>query len=261
MIAVPVFACVPLMWPHHYDLPAVRIAQLSASSCDRQTEFDQVAVLTGDPGTICVSGLINKDSARRFLALPILDRQTIIIKSRGGSVEDALDMADVIVQKHLNVVVNTICASSCANYLFPAGASKIVLDGGVVGYHGGPALDMPWRYIGPSEMKDHAATHEVDFLRKIIRRQMDFFLHIGVSPRLIYDFPLTGESALVPASTGRLWEFGPDTLREKYGVRNIIYFQTPDQADFRTWLKSYIFDMPCKSVRTDVWMCTNGLLS
>jgi len=196
------------------------------------------------------------------LALPLNDGDTVVLKSLGGSVEDALDIADVFEQKHLVAVVNGYCASSCANYIFVAAAAKIVLDGGVVGFHGHPpdALDVKqWTYIGPPTQRDAAFADTVTGWRRLLSRQAAFFTRIGVNPNLIRDYPLGTPPALFPQETA-VWEFGPSTLHDKYGVTNILYFQTPDHAGLRTRMRSYIFGLPCRSMTKDVWMCTGGLL-
>jgi hypothetical protein len=87
--------------------------------------------------TVLFNGDIYRKSADEFLAViaahPV---RRVIITSGGGHVGPALDMAEVIFQKKIDVEVPIICLSSCANYIFPAGHNKIISSVGLVGWHG-----------------------------------------------------------------------------------------------------------------------------
>ena len=87
--------------------------------------------------TVLFNGDIYRKSADDFLSViaahPV---RRVIITSQGGHVGPALDMAEVIFQKKIDVEVPIICLSSCANYIFPAGHKKIISSVGLVGWHG-----------------------------------------------------------------------------------------------------------------------------
>jgi len=57
------------------------------------------------------------------------------IDSPGGDLESALEIAKIIKNHHLNLIVDGKCFSACANYLFPAAAIKTVLPGSLVAIH------------------------------------------------------------------------------------------------------------------------------
>ena len=59
----------------------------------------------------------------------------IAVNSPGGDMASALEIATLIKNRQLNLVVDGRCLSACANYLFPAAANKIVLPGSVIGIH------------------------------------------------------------------------------------------------------------------------------
>lgn len=59
-----------------------------------------------------------------------------ILNSVGGNALEAMRIASVMSDMKLNTVVSDICASSCANYLFLAGNKKIIMQHGVVIWHG-----------------------------------------------------------------------------------------------------------------------------
>ena len=52
-----------------------------------------------------------------------------------------------------------------------------------------------------------------------------------------------------------VWEYGPDTLRDKFGIKNIVYFLAPDKAGLFGRVSSYFDSMHCKPDGTDVWFC------
>ena len=137
LVALPFLAVIIVVLSHHiYDTPTVKAARAADNACGMQN-FGQDHVSIAAPNVVCFFSPIDESSAKRFLALPVTDGSMMVLRSSGGVNEAALDMVDRIMAKHLVAVVDSKCLSACANYLFPAAASKIVLDGGIVGFHGG----------------------------------------------------------------------------------------------------------------------------
>jgi len=258
-----VLAMVPIFAPSHYALPGVQAAQAAQSKCIAQ-HWGQDHVSTAGPGVICFFGYIDDASAKNFLSLPIRDGSMLVLRSMGGSVEAALDMADVIVAKRLVAVIDAKCLSSCANYLFTAAAAKIVLNGGVVGFHGGPVADGPVTIkIIDASGKSRASTPEETAklvaltyknTQQMLIRQARLFHDMGVNPDVMYHSPLKRYAAQFHFENS-VWEYGPDTLRDRFGVRNILYFQTPDRAGFFTRIRSYLSLLPCRVDSPDVYFC------
>jgi len=59
----------------------------------------------------------------------------MVVGSDGGSVEEAMAMAEVIRANSFFVVVDQECASACAAILYPAGRHFMLLDSGRLGFH------------------------------------------------------------------------------------------------------------------------------
>lgn len=59
----------------------------------------------------------------------------IFLNSEGGDAEEGLRIANLLLPNKLHVIVDGVCASSCANYLFTAGNIKEIRNGWV-GFHG-----------------------------------------------------------------------------------------------------------------------------
>jgi hypothetical protein len=94
----------------------------------------------GDP--ITLAGMITPDT---FLALKdrlihssATNKTLVVTESGGGSWESALALGILIHQHGWNVEVVDLCASSCANFIFPAGKEKYLHDKALLLFHGGP---------------------------------------------------------------------------------------------------------------------------
>jgi hypothetical protein len=256
LVVIPVLAAVPLFMPAQYDLPTVQAAQKAKDKCVKQSLPRNHQVATAGPDIVCFYEGITAESSKSFLALPIKDGSILVLRSFGGDAASALDMADVILAKHLVAVVDTVCVSACANYLFTAASVKIVLDGATVGFHGAPNSNTGLKYNGPPEYRALAMAQFQSYFKKLLDRQASFYARIGVNFALVSDNPLRVHRAEFDRRGG-FWEYGPDTLRDKFGVRNIIYFQTPNQADLLTGFRSYLTGYNCTLDRPDVYFCAN----
>jgi hypothetical protein len=62
--------------------------------------------------------------------------RTLQIRSGGGEVGNAIDIARWVHRNGVAVVVDGACFSSCSNYIFPVGREKHIVAGGIVGWHG-----------------------------------------------------------------------------------------------------------------------------
>lgn len=62
----------------------------------------------------------------------------LIITSTGGDLYAGMSLGDFINRNRISVEVDDYCISSCANYVFLAGAKKILNTDSLVIFHGGP---------------------------------------------------------------------------------------------------------------------------
>ena len=105
------------------------------------------AEITVENSTVRYIGVINGRSAYKFLELVrgAEDRlDTLIINSPGGETRSARRIGRWIHEHGVTVVVEELCFSSCANYIFTAAPKKIIREGAYVGWHGSEQQD---RYI------------------------------------------------------------------------------------------------------------------
>ncbi len=80
----------------------------------------------------------------------------LVISSPGGHALAGLRIGRLVHQRQLRVVVDRVCASSCANYVITASHDVSVRPGAIVGWHGGASQ---WFYIRPR--------NETSWLRRI----------------------------------------------------------------------------------------------
>lgn len=88
-----------------------------------------------DHNAIRFSGDIQQGDFERLEAILSPDDRILYLDSKGGDVEVGVRLASHLLPRQLTVIVDGICASSCANYLFTAGLNKEIRRGWV-GFHG-----------------------------------------------------------------------------------------------------------------------------
>lgn len=131
--------------------------------------------LLGD--RLVFAGHITKASARLFAQhVQSASISTLVIGSPGGDVDAALDIAEIVFQRGMHVEVQVICASSCANYIFPAGKRKTITPGAIVGWHGNVA------HLAYLDREDPRRSSELirQATLQTARREAAFFKAIGV---------------------------------------------------------------------------------
>ena len=65
----------------------------------------------------------------------------IRINSAGGITDHGIRIGEWIFDHQLDVIVDELCFSSCANYIFTAGKNKIIEKDAIVGWHGSEQQD------------------------------------------------------------------------------------------------------------------------
>lgn len=126
---------------------------------------------------VVVEGRIDRDLVQR--ALPLLRDPAVtrlVITSGGGLVDAALDLAEAVHERRLDVEVPSSCLSSCANYVVPAGRHKLLARPGVVGWHGTMAHVLYLQATG----QEHWTEAQITDARRLARREQDFYGRIGV---------------------------------------------------------------------------------
>lgn len=135
-----------------------------------------------------------------FAALERLTRgrkiQTLVVDSAGGEIVTSMDFGDWVANRKVDVVVERLCLSSCANYIFPAARTKVIQPGAVVAWHGSARqrdltvelnqiIDERVDKLGLSAAEKERKREQMrrataDYLRGAQLRQDAFFSRIGV---------------------------------------------------------------------------------
>jgi hypothetical protein len=194
---------------------------------------------------LCFQGLINKVSATQ--AIEILKSKpvkTLVISSPGGSVLYALDMAEYIQAKKIDIVINRVCVSSCANYLFLAARYKYVTEGSFVGWHGGPEKNLKKvrkrvKRLRKRELKENPQTVFNESLDEYmvlwendLERQRKLLARAGVSDDLLY-VSVTGAQAvflkkiIAEHKKSMIFVPGPEDLSGHYSVKGLVNMWHP----------------------------------
>lgn len=94
--------------------------------------------------TVVIAGALDVGFYARFLSL-VRGREdeitTIRVNSGGGVTDEGLKLGVWMVENNVDVVVDRLCFSSCANYIFTAGKNKIIMADSIVGWHGSEQQD------------------------------------------------------------------------------------------------------------------------
>jgi hypothetical protein len=177
------------------------------------------SIVRVDSKTLKISGPILEPMFRQLNDVLTPETSIIQIDSEGGDTAEALNIAELMMARKMGLVVDGVCLSSCANYLFVAAETRKVLSGSVVGWHG-----------GYSNAKTVLKEDLVDVMRRhaLLKREQLIYLKKGVSIELIiYSAYLTNAKFSVD-SVGQtirqrefdLWVPTKNTL-ESLGVKNL----------------------------------------
>lgn len=188
----------------------------------RETGDFPFTAFEGD--TLCIAKGIfphNVDEAIEIIKTGTIKR--VVISSTGGDVESAINLADEIFNRKIDVYVEGPCFSSCANYIFTAGAKKYVLNGGVVAWHGAPRSR---EGLSPK-------------LKLIVDRHLSFFKKIGVSEEITWRFPCDLQndalfSAAVKESIAAdrvLWTYTNESMDREFNLHNVTMLWTPKNTE------------------------------
>ena len=201
----------------------------------RQTEFTQVYLSRHELNYI---GYLDKDANQRLFALydSLADKPTtLLIRSGGGEINTGMELGAWVHAHHLDVKVLEYCMSSCANYVFPAGARKTVSNFAVIGFHGGPSsaefhFDETTQAMFDAMPKEQRDTMMAGFkadMAKSAAREAGFFDKIGVRQditKLGHEPRYRSLMERDPNTAG--WTYSLEQF-DRFGVREITVINPP----------------------------------
>lgn len=121
-----------------------------AAACEdwwHPLDANDAATATTVPGNgLCINGFIDAGTDAAILDdLRSMDDRApllVVVRSGGGEFDATMNVAEALQKRRPTVIADTICASSCANYIITAGERRIVRDGSFLLHHGGITMDL-----------------------------------------------------------------------------------------------------------------------
>ena len=203
--------------PFTQKLAAVCICAAFLPSCSLQSPLlsvadeDEATLVYKEGDTVFYMGAISDEANQQFARLLDNSTKTLKISSRGGEIMLGMDLGEIIFENDLNVEVDTFCFSSCANYVFPAGKTKILHKNSLLGWHGGAMQKMVF---------DDAQTEIAykSYIEPAQKRETEYFKKIGVS-QISTIYGQRDEFASFEPCAG--WSYSVQAM-EKLGMKNIL---------------------------------------
>jgi len=166
---------------------ATLLACLLVSAVNGDAAGDATAVYRG-----AISAENNAGFFARVAGQPV---RLLLIDSAGGDVAAAIDLADWVHARQLDIAVTGVCLSSCANYVFPAARQKEIRPGAVVAWHGNyhhladTGLwrdDVVLRMQRDGEDRETATRYVQSQVVRLVALERDFFARIGVDEQVCW---------------------------------------------------------------------------
>jgi hypothetical protein len=127
-----------------------------------------------------LTGRIDAASLQAFKRDLSFETKRLIINSAGGRSPEAIELGSLVRSLGLEVVVDGVCLSACAHFVFIPAKRKRVEPNSVVAFHQtATALS---RLLLASGRQDLAA-----FYLPIARNEQDFYKSAGISIKLLYE--------------------------------------------------------------------------
>lgn len=224
----------------------MRISPLLAS-CLLITGAHGADITRIDAHTLLLKGSIERGDAAKLERMYAPGTTLLKVRSVGGDSEDAMRMGGFIHDKQLDLEVEAGCASSCANYLFPAARHKTIPAGAVLGFHGTAYLTA---LAGEADIRGSLAASGMppgevakqvpgmlDYAKRMARLESEFSAKIGVTPQFYRDFKTVAENAgaverqYASRQVNLLWWPSSVRLAACYGVRGVTDLGRPAALD------------------------------
>ena len=208
------------------------------------------ATITVEGSTIAFVGSIESETYRDFLfaVRGKEDQITALRVNSGGGITDVgIKIGEWVFDHDIDVIVEELCFSSCANYIFTAGNNKTIEAEAIVGWHGsnhqdehlargyGVSLEEFWarEYDENAESwgetptdfgKDQYVEDIKEHSKDALPREKVFLDNIGVSVNvMVYGFiPGQFDHYMSHERHIRGWTFSIEDMA-KFGVDNVTY--------------------------------------
>jgi hypothetical protein len=187
---------------------------ITLSACSSLRPLSQDAELSQvkriDDETILFTGTITRVSVAQFQKALTPNTKKVLLDSPGGYARFAIEMADSIFDRNLDVEVTNRCFSSCANYLFPAGRRKIIGKEGVLMWHGCGKYDSYLDQVNHQKLTENNKESYEEF----IGLEQKFLNKIGMDEFICW-------FGMIPPYNSRFGYTLSKQDMERFGIRGI----------------------------------------
>ena len=165
--------------------------------------------------------------------------QALLIESQGGSADAGMELGTWLFENGLQVQIDTYCFSSCANYVFPSGRTRLLAPHASLMWHGGVTQPITPEELAqvldetlagfPEEerrrlLEEHSRDELVQQLQQsliaIVARETYFFRRLGVDQRITTLGHLYERELLKGEGYYLGWDFSLDDMA-RLGIRDI----------------------------------------
>jgi hypothetical protein len=189
---------------------------MEARPWDLQEEDPQARVLSAN--VACFDGVVSRASLQALHAWIDAAAEAVppvlVVRSRGGDSESALELAEKLQAHGARVHVAGVCASACANYFYAGVRDRHVQESSLLLFHGGfsaentadalEALEAHLRGPHGASVQDPDANRRAirQAMQALLARQDALYRRAGVDPRIVHGFDGLDAASLDDASCG-----------------------------------------------------------
>lgn len=164
----------------------------------------------------------------------------ISINSVGGDAKSALQIGFYVYHNDIDIDVRSVCASACANYIFPAGKQKHLGNDSYLLWHGG--VNGPEKELNVSGGISRDDFLKLPEIKEIRKEDVVFYKKIGVAIQLSFCPQLKDDyNEKFPE---KWFSYTPEDMG-KFGMRNISYANSASQWVNSMRKKHVIFASYC----------------
>lgn len=189
-----------------------------------------------NPTTLRLYGEIQPGDAAALAKLYTPQTTLLVVRTGGGNAEEGLKLGRFIHDHTLDLEVDTTCASSCANYLFPAARRKVIDPGAVLGFHGtllltaeGGAAEVRRQLQGsgiPPAQLDAQVADMTAYVARIATLERAYARDLKLDLRFYQDFKTVAEysdtlAGKVEGADTPLWWPSAQRLAACYGITGV----------------------------------------
>jgi hypothetical protein len=165
--------------------------------------------------------------------------QALLIESQGGSADAGMELGTWLSAQGLQVQIDTYCFSSCANYVFPSGRTRLLAPHASLMWHGGVTQPITPQELGavldetlaglPDEerqelLEAHSRAELMQQLQRsladIVARETIFFRKLDVDQRITRLGHLYQRELLKGQGYYMGWDFSLEDLA-RLGIRDV----------------------------------------